>query len=178
MIRTKKITVLFLALSLMFTAISLQDSSALSYGYFERRVAVRTAEDANAVLKLEGLSGNRLLNLDNNYQRVGSITNQSKREINLRIKITPDITVVIPSNYKLDFKIGKSRVSFSKNTAPTAEFLLRISPGETVDLEGSLMNNLFGIVTVSLDFTAEASDRSFALRLEDTINSRRRILCY
>lgn len=178
MIRKRKITVILLAISLLLAAISLQNSGALGYGFLERQVTARTTDDDKGAIKLEGFRGVWPINLDSKLKKTGSITNNTNRTMDIKVKVTPNFNMVLLPLYRLDIKIGSSQLRFTRISNPTAELTVRVLPGKTVDVQASLINNLLGLVTISFEFTAEAIDKSFSIRMEDTHYTPRRIQCY
>jgi hypothetical protein len=177
MMRKHKITALFLTISLIFAILSLPNSSAISSGRLERGATADVVSDSAAVLKLEGLSGQNIYNIDKDYDRIGSITNNTNQSINLTVDITPDLIYVI-SNYKLNVKIGNKVTEFKKNKDSTQSVTISLAPRQAVDIQASLHNNLLGWVNTSFRFTAEDISGTYSMQLNDTQRTPRRFTCY
>ena len=170
-----KLPYLLFALSLLFAIISMPNTAALGEVNLERDAFASLSSDSNGVLKLEGID-NRVYNLDNKFNQVGTITNNSKQQLYLTVTITPDFSVGLVSQIKI--KMDDSVVIFNRNSKTSQQIQLTLSPGETMNIEGSYSKNIILPATVSFQFTATDKLGTYTMNLYDTQKTPRRITCY
>lgn len=178
MIRKYRTAILFLLLSLTFAIVSLPNSSALSQGSLQREVMAKISDDISGIIKLEGIDGNRVLDITNKFETIGAITNQSKQTVHITLNIATNILSANNKNIRLEYKIGNEIRVFSFEFNQPKQFTLQLQPGQKIDIQTALSNNSNVIMTSTFDLTVRDEAGAITLRLNDTSSTPRRLLCY
>lgn len=166
-----------MTLSLFFTLLGLQDSSALSTASVTRSAMASISNDDRGLLVLEGLDG-REYDLDKSYSTVGSITNNTNQTIQLTTRITPDFGLTNNNGYKLSVKIADEVVEFKHKSDSTKQITVKLEPGQRVEVQGALKNNHLAVIVTALDFIAVDSSGTSTMQLNDTLKTPRRFISY
>lgn len=175
----KAVTSLFFILSSVFMIFSLPYSGALSYGKMKRDAYATVVNDGMAFLELHGFE-NQIYDFDKDFECFGSITNNSEHVINLMVTIHSfHIAVPTPSCH-FRIKIGETdvKLKFTSGVASPEKIELNIEPGQCVDVQALLKHNQEGIVIASFQFEATDAAGKYTVKLNDTLKTPRRIICF
>ncbi|MFT4146153.1 MAG: hypothetical protein QM644_17010 [Mobilitalea sp.] len=171
----RKLTIIFIILSIVFAILSMPMSGALSTGKLERNTSLRVVGDTQGVLKLEGFQ-NKTINMNNRYTNFGTITNNTLQIMKLTIIITPEINWFNAIS-TLGIKIGNEIVEFRYLASSPLQIVVTLSPGQTVNASSFLINNVTSIKT-TFQFLATDLGGTYTIKLSDSANAPRNIICY
>lgn len=167
---------LFFVLAGLFALLSITNSGAISHGRMEREAYAKIAADDWAMLELEGFrNGN--YDLENQYSRFGSITNNTDRIISLTVNIQPTFLDYKNKNSRFGVKIGSTTREFDMDSI-SGYIELILLPHETVYAQAMLQPGQNTTVLSSFQFTAADLSGSYHIQLDDTSDNPRRIICY
>ncbi len=171
----KHITSICLFMSLIFAILSMPLSAAISQGSLERQVSARIVKDSEGIIKIIGLD-DISHDIDHKYKNLGSVKNNTTETITLSVTVKPDFGYNIFS--KLSIKIGPSANEFRYLSSSPKQVSAVLSPGEEIAIEGTLIQNLWGVIPVDFDITATSGTGSFAIWLNSTSRTPRRVNLY
>ncbi len=174
----RKLPLILLSISLIFGLIAMPKSAAITINNLSRNATSVVSADSNAVVKLEGFNSSQYTKLNSNYSKVGSITNNSNQVMNINVIMTPSQVFSIFKTYQLGVKIGSSSCVFRNNTASTQQLAVSLMPGQSIDVQMSLTNNLLDFISTSFTINAYDNTKTYSLSIQDTSSSPRRILTY
>jgi hypothetical protein len=167
---------LFFVLAILFSLLSITNSGAISQGRMERQTYARISADDKALLQLEGFR-NGIYDMENQYRRFGSITNNSDQEIKLTVTIHPYFLDMKNKNSWFGVKIKSNIVQFHADSVP-GQISVVLLPRETVHVEAALHPGQNTTVLSSFQFTAADAAGNFITLLDDTLQNPRRMICY
>jgi len=173
----RRLTLILLAVSLIFALIAMPNSAAVTIKSMNRDAKAIVSSDTNAVLKLEGFDSLQYIKLSNNYSKVGSITNNSNQTINLNVVMTPTQVFGIIGAYQLGVKMGSATCIIRSNTT-SQQLSISLMPSQTIDLQMYITNSILNFISTSFTINASDSTKTYNISLPDTTSTPRRILTY
>jgi hypothetical protein len=171
-----KIALLFFVLSIVFALVSIPFSAALSRSNLERRATAKVVNDENGILKLKGFANNNY-DLNGSYKNFGAITNNSNQNILLTITINPDYSILHLFT-RFGLRIGSQVSEFTINSSSPKQITVQLSPGQEVDVQAYLTQNLFHSLNVDFQFNASDITGTYTVKLSNTSRTPRNIVCY
>jgi hypothetical protein len=160
---------------MIFAVMSLKSSSALSTLRFDRNASAAVTNDNSSVLMLVGFE-NKTYSVNSKYTSFGSVTNNSKQVMNLKVTISPEILWNNNKNTWFGIKIGTETAEFRNNNSSPKQVLLSLNPGQTAEAQAALTQSL-GTIRASFQFWATDPYGNYSIQLNDTVKSPRRIIC-
>ena len=176
MILRKRAASLFFILSLLFALLSMPVSAAISQGRLERGAVARVAEDDKGILQLKGFS-NEAYDMNGSYSSFGSITNNTNQSIILTVTVKPEYTL----NHlfsRFGIKIGSEVCEFRFSSSSPKKITLTMKPGQRIDVQAYLIQNLFSMLTTEFEFTAKDASGTYTMQLASTSRTPRRMITY
>jgi hypothetical protein len=173
--RKYKTARIFFILSLFTALVSLPASAAVSRGKLERSVTAWIAGDENGIISISGFS-DKTYEMNGSYRMVGSIQNKSNSTISLKVRVKPDYTNEHLYT-RLGIRIGSDSYEFRYGTEER-QFLVSLTPGQTVEVRAFMILNFFQVLPVDFEFEATDAGGSLQIELGETYGAPRRIYLY
>lgn len=166
----------FLLLGIVFALSTIPLSGAIQQTAVRRGTRADVVTDADGVLILTGFN-NPIWAISSNvkkYTSIASITNNSNKSILLTVTITPTL-VSVAKKFWLGIRIDGIAREFGTGATTPADISLTLAPGQTVDVQGGLMNNKKKDIPVTFRLSAVSTDGAFRMVISDTARTPRKI---
>lgn len=165
--------ILFIALGILTAFFSITASGALNNLSINRPSSTGSiSSDTDGTLKLTNFN-NVSYDIGNSLMTVGTITNQSKYPLSIRLQASPTITSVSNNNYTITIALGTQQVQFSR-TSLDAKWTgyVNINADASLNVQARMQPPNGCTADMSFSFESDPSG-SIYLYLTDTPTTRR-----